>query len=240
MEKDRKEEIKEIFEVSKGKEEQIPGLYSKESKDKIIEKEGKEKVPLIKKGQDEHQNKVLRNIIIGIILVFAIVVGIYYYTQSQIYFDYKGVEFTTVSEGQLIFYKTSIPVNNKGSIVPYNFFLRTKPTKLEDVPFEVDSFTLMKNVVINQEEPFNCDGDGVIAIANLARLHQVMGINFFKDENATCDDSGRYGYLTLKSGGETKITQIGNNCYDIIINNCEILPATEKLMAEMFVDFYKQ
>lgn len=218
-----KKKVKEIFEVKT------------KSGEKEVVKEGTEEVKLSKPGQDKHQNKVLRNLLIGIVLILGGIAGIYYYTQSQIYFDYDGVEFMTISEGDLIFYKTSIPVMHEGKKTPYNFYLRTKPTKLEKVPFEVDDFELMKYNVINQEEAFHCDGYGIIAVQNLANLHRVAGANFFKDENATCDGTSRYNYFTLKSGEETKIVQVGTKCYDLIINDCEILEVTEKLMAEMFV-----
>ena len=56
-----------------------------------------------------------------------------------------------------------------------------------------------------------------------------------KDENATCDISGRYSYFTLKPGNETKIKQEFPFCYDIVVNNCEVLEATEKIMLEILV-----
>jgi len=43
-------------------------------------------------------------------------------------------------------------------------------------------------------------------------------------------------YINLKEGEETKIEQTGTACYDILINNCEILEGTEKFMVETFAE----
>ena len=62
----------------------------------------------------------------------------------------------------------------------------------------------------------------------------MVGTKVIRDENATCDSEGRYMYINLKSGDKTKIEQSGNACYDILINNCEILEGTERFMVETF------
>jgi len=93
----------------------------------------------------------------------------------------------------------------------------------------------MENAVISFEKDFNCDGDAIIAVANLAKLHEVLGISLIRDENATCDS--RYTYLRLQEGDKTSIEKIGENCYILNVNNCEILKVTERYMLEMFVRY---
>ena len=91
------------------------------------------------------------------------------------------------------------------------------------------------------EGTFNCNGDGVIAMPNFQRLFQKMGMGLIHDQEATCDPGGRYNYFNLEYGNETEIKMVGKNCYDVVIkgndDSCEILPATEKLMVELFVKY---
>lgn len=223
-EKSKKREVKEVFEIEE------------KGKKKIIEKRGIEEVPIEKKGEKSYESKILRNVLISFLLVALLVVGVYYYLDSIRNPDYFGVEFKTVQEGNLIFYQTYIPVIYKGNEIPYNFYIRTNPNDLEKIPFEDnENFELMKFAVINFSEQFDCDKDEIIAIANLKKLHDVVGINFIKDDSATCDDEGRYNYFNLMVGDKTEIEKIGNHCYNVKIANCEVLPATEKIMAEMFL-----
>ena len=56
-----------------------------------------------------------------------------------------------------------------------------------------------------------------------------------KNESIGCDFFGQYMYINLKAGNETKIEQVGPVCYDVIINDCEVLPGVERLMLEIFV-----
>jgi len=91
----------------------------------------------------------------------------------------------------------------------------------------------MKFTVLNAEEEVSCDGDEVIAIANILQVHDAIGAKIMKDENATCDEEGRYIYLTVKSSDKTQVKEVGPNCYGLEFSNCEILPVTEKYLAEL-------
>ena len=51
-----------------------------------------------------------------------------------------------------------------------------------------------------------------------------------------CSSDGEYMYINLKEGEETRIEQTGTACYNILINNCEILEGTEKFMVETFAN----
>ena len=221
-----KEKVCEIFKVEKDKEE------------KIIKTCGTEEKKPATKEQINEQNKILRNVLIlsgAVILVFLI--G-YFIINSIRHFEYEGVKFDVVKESDIIFYKTSIPVLYQGKIVPYNFYMRKDPRKLDDVAFEGE-IVFLKEMVVNITEDFNCDGDGIIAIANLVNLYGVLGTNVIKDENATCDSEGRYVFMQIQPGDETSIEQVGPACYNLNVNNCEILEVTEKFMIETFIEFNK-
>lgn len=223
--KSSKEKSVEVFEVEKkGKKKEI-------QKKSEVENERATKDELVK------QQNQLRNILwvlgIVILIIIFILAGLKIIRISH----YENVKFEIVQEGDLIFYNTKIPLydSSYNHVADYNFYLRTPPRELEKVPFEGD-LSLLKGYVLNVTENFDCDGDGVISLANLARQYQVAGMVYINDTNAGCDSENRYLYFELKEGDETKIVQRGeSSCYDVYINNCEILPATEKLMAEGFV-----
>jgi len=216
----------------------------KQEKNKVKKERGKkvgkpkEKVEPInnqKKNQDK-ESKLIKKVIIICGIVLVLVLFSYAFYNSLRFHNYKGVEFETVNYGELILQQTSIPVIYQGSEVPYNFYLRTPIPKLKKVPFKnLENFYLMKISGFRLDSTFDCDGDQTIALANLANLHTQMGIQFVQDQNATCDE--RYNLFILKEGNKTEINEIQPNCYEVLINNCEILPATEKIMLEMFVRY---
>ncbi len=191
-----------------------------------------------KKEQIRSQNRILRNFLIGVGILIAAVFLIMFIFNSINNFEYRGVNFETVREGQLTLYRTSLPVIYQGQKTDYNFYLRNDPRKLKEISFQRE-LNLRDNLVINSTEDFNCGGDGIIAIANLINLYKISGINVLKDENATCDVSGRYMFVRLQPGNETSIEKFGPACYNININNCEILEGTERFMIESFVEINK-
>ncbi len=220
-----KKEVCEIFEVEKnGKETEIKSCGIETEKPASPEQIKKEK-------------KIFFNIMavmIGLVLFFLVFYFMSYYTT---HFEYQGVKFEVVKMGQLTFYKTSLPVNYQNSKADYNFYLRNDPRRLGNVEFDGE-INLKQNMVFEMTDSFNCNGDGVISIANLQNLYNLVGTKMIRDENATCDIQGRYMFLQINEGNETKITEYGLNggCYNIEVNNCEILPATEKFMLETFID----
>jgi hypothetical protein len=44
-------------------------------------------------------------------------------------------------------------------------------------------------------------------------------------------------FVQIEEGEETRIEQFGPSCYKLIVNDCEILPATERFMIEVFSEF---
>lgn len=209
----------------------------KESENIQEEKDLEEQSSEATKEEIKEENKqlgILVLIIGGILIAFGV---IYFLIGSIGDFEYRGTDFKIVEEGKLIFYNTAFPLRDSitGKVLgDYNFYIRNDPRKLgEEVLFE-GNLNLMKNVVLNSEQDFHCDGDGVIAVANFANLLKQAGAEVIKDDNATCDEQGRYTYILLKEGNVTKIEQVGNSCYEININDCEILKGTERFMVEIF------
>ena len=211
---------------------------------KKVKKAGKKKVEpkkmmekteeTAKKEEKEKQNKLLRNILIfiGVLLIILIVVFIIKYSSSKI--EYKGVKFNVVKEGDLIFYQTSFQVIYNKELATYNIYLRNNPKDLEkEVPFD-GTLNLRNILVLNTTtENLFCGGDWNLAIGNMKNLG-IFNIDIMKDENANCSQGGEYMFVQIEEGEESRIEQYGPSCYKLIVNNCEILPVTERFMIEAF------
>lgn len=217
-----------------------------EKKEVSKEKNNENKTTKEKSNEDNptkdktNENKILKYTLIISGLIILLVIGFAFYVNSLKSFDYKGVEFKTISYGELILYQTTFPVMHEGKLTPFNAYFRTKPSKLKRIDFPEENFSAMKYTVINFDEEIECDGDDVIAIANMRQIHDAIGARIMTDENASCDEEGRYAYLDIKSSDKTQITQTGKNCYDLEFTKCEILPVTEKYLAELLADLLKE
>ena len=187
-----------------------------------------------KKTQKQQHEDMLRNMFVTLGVIVILVLAFYFIANSVSNFNYKGVDFTIVKEEKLIFYQTSLPVTYQGQDTEYNFYLRNDPRKLDEIPFE-GQVEFIPFVVLNSTEDYTCGGYGVIAMANLVNLYTLMGSKVIQDANATCDDQSNYLFLRLQPGNETSIEQFDTACYNLNINNCEILEVTEKLMVESFI-----
>ena len=171
----QKEEVCEVFTVEEnrkkgkdGKREDIRICNSVE----VVEDSSK------KKKQVEKENKQLRNILIIAGLIIVLFLGGYIFFNSLKFFEYKGVQFETVKycdvKPCLVVHKTSFPVIYNGAPATYDIYLRNDPRKLNDVVFQ-GNIELKENMVVNMTEDFNCEGDGMIAIANLVKSFEVLG-----------------------------------------------------------------
>ena len=209
--------------------------------EKEAKKDNKEEESLKKETNNENRILKIIFIIAGIIIILTL--AYFLYAPASKSLEYKGIIFTVEKIGNLTFYDTVTLANNSYG-APFGFRIRTNPNDLKNVPFDsLNNFNFTHFNVIKSDgnHTFLCEGYGIIAIVNLQRTFSEMGMSLIKDQNATCDPQGRYGLFMLKYGNETSINQIGNNCYEIEIkgndSQCEILPATEKLMVDMYAKY---
>jgi len=218
-----KKKVKEIFEVGK------------KGKEKLVGKKGSEEIPISNENQINQENKLLKQVILwlGFIIFLVLVFTLISYLRTN--FKYDNVEFEVVKDsGGLIFYKTSLPVSIGGKDLNYNFYLRNDPKELKKVRFE-GKLEIQKFMVMNYTNEFSCEGYGAIAIVNMNSLYELIGTKVMKDDNATCDEEGRYMFVKILAGEKTKIEQFGPSCYNLYVKDCEILEATERFMLETFV-----
>ena len=221
----KKKNKKEVHEIVKIK---------KEDKEKTKEFHGVEKEKHATKSQIKRQKKQF-GIILGVLgaIILLCLIG-FIFNYSATHFDYKGLKFKKVVQGEIIFYEVSMVTQYEGNKLTYNFYLRTNPNKLKDVTF--DGEIELKNALILNVTTENlfCDGDWQIAIGNLMNLY-IFNIEVGRDENATCDPEGRYAFVQIHEGNESRIEQYGPTCYNLYIADCEVLAVTEKFMVETFV-----
>ncbi len=234
MEEEEKKSLEKIEEKKEN-----PVVVEKNLKEKEPEKEEKptETKEELKKPESK-ENKTLRNFFIGAVVCIGLILVIVFFLNSIRTFDYKGLTGSVVKEGNLIFYQIGLPVIHEGQEKQYNFYLRNDPRKLDEISFDGNMF-ILKDIVINISEEFNppnCEGDGIIAMQNLASLYNVIGVNVVRDPSASCDDVGKYGFLNIQPGKTTKIKRVGPGCYNLFVGDCEILEVTEKLMVEILVN----
>jgi len=217
-----KKEVKEIVEITK------------DGKEKTKEFHGVEKEKHASKEQIKRQKKQFGVIlgVLGAIILLCLVAFIINYKSTH--FDYEGLKFKKVVQGEIIFYEVPMVTQYEGSKLTYNFYLRTNPNKLKDVVFDGE-IELKNDLILDvTTENLFCDGDWQISIGNLMNLN-VFNINVGKDENATCDSLGRYTFVQIHEGNESRIEQYAPACYNLYIADCEVLAVTEKFMVETFV-----
>jgi len=223
-----KEENCEIFEMEKDGKEVIKEVCNVFEKDEepFLEKESK------------RQNKIILNILILIGIFIIALIGGYYFYYSSTHYTFEDVKFSPTNVGHIKLYNTILPVydENGNYVTDFNYYLRTNPKILSEIPF-YGKLELLKLMAINMTpELDNCEGDGVIAIANLKNLMDMAGVKMVKDPNASCDMQGRFMYVDIKQGNETLVKRTGPACYDIYVKDCEVLKGTERFILETLAE----
>jgi len=225
--KKKGKKVYEIFEIEKS------------GKEKVKETLGTEENKQATKKQIEQESKILRNLLLGIGIFIFMIILIVFLINSVRHFEYEGIKFEIVKEGSLIFYKTSIPVMYNGEEIPYDFYLRNDPRKL-DVPVD-EKINFRENMVLEvTTEDLFCEGDWSIATGNLMNLYGILGVNLLvKNESKSYEPEDKYMFVKIQPANITSIEKTGDNSYNLNVNNCEILKVAEKLMLETFIRYHE-
>ena len=232
--------------------------YSKEESGDILDGESGDD-DYLKEGRDNErkdinnedneeskkQNRVLACVLVFVVVGIASAVFVNNYKVSQKEFEYNNFTFEVLQEGNVKFYHTSFIIHkffeSANSNVPikqtvdYNVYLRKDPRKLEKISFSGE-MNRLEMMVLNDSGEFNCEGKGVIAIANMNQILNAIGTKVIRDDNATCDEQGRYMFVNIRGGDKTSVEQYGPSCYNINVDECEILEGTERFVLEMLND----
>ncbi len=187
------------------------------------------------KSQKQSEKETIRTLILIISFMVVGFSAVIIFFNSSNTLEHNGVEYERINVGDLLFYRTSfLAMNEEGEETNYKIYIRNNPkTLFKDVPYE-GNLSLRKNVVINFKDNFDCNGMGSVAIGSLERMG-IFGLNILQDNTVGCSPSGEYASLIFEAGNETKIEQVDDYCYEISVNGCEIVPATERFMIEVFI-----
>ena len=221
---EKKEKVCEIFKVEKNGGETIKACGTEETK-------------IANKGQIKSENKILRNVLIWFGILLLVFLLVFLSIRSANSFEYKGMKWDTIKEGQITVFNTLIPMIYEGEKVNHNIRLRNDPRKLDKIPFDGE-LNLLEMMVINNSDGFVCEGKGNNAMINFQQiLGYQFGIELMKDPNASCDAQGRYIFIQIQEGDVTGIEQTGPACYNLNVNNCEIREVMERFALEALTKY---
>lgn len=232
--KTRKKSKKETKAEKKEEEkEEIKEKLVEEMNEKIEKEEEKEEEKEHPDKKQLHSESKTLAIFLGVLILIALSFAAYLIFSNNVSsFTSGGMNYTIVHEGKLTFYNTHVPIVMNGTKYNFQIYLYNDPRTLQKtVPFN-GTLYIRSNLVLNYTNNIDCNGDGVIAMANVFNVYHYLGINAVLDSNYTCDPQARYVYATIKLSNQTDIQENSPGCYTINVANCQILPATERFITE--------
>jgi len=218
----------------------------------IIDREVKK---ITEKPKEKNNNTAIF-VVLGIALLILLICAIaVFYRYSSNNFKYGGIEFNKNYEGSVTFYTGMVPITDDyGNIQAYRKIdLRNDPRKLKDVAVDLNgSINFIKNstLYVSYGEMKQCIETGVAA-TNLGLFLATTDVSYLGaiDDpdyaNSTtvpyvnCQTHPNNIVLLIKSGNETQVTQTGNNCYELVFKECEILKVTEKFELTVLDQYMK-
>lgn len=226
-----------------------------------IPKEAKNNEEKAEKDIKSKQNKQLTFIIILMAVIFiSLFIPSIYKSVNKNYlnsFDYNGIKFYKSSVGNLIFYSSDIPLLNQKNetVSTYTTRFKTDPRELAKIPIDKkidrDGLRFVKNnTVYISINPFmnNCSDNG-IALFDFSAFLGDSGLkvkpSFTNSTYANgsgypyvdCQHSSKNTVIKIDSGNKTEIIRERANCYKIVYNECEIIPALERFDLGIIEDY---
>ena len=188
--------------------------------------------------KEKEQQKILRNTLLFIGVVFAGFVLFFAVTSYLNHFEYNGVKFEISKnevKGQTL-YKTSIPVMYDGEERDYLFYLREDPRELEiKVPLN-DDIVFRKNLLLDvTTENLFCEGDWNYFQLQLKNI-EIFDIKLFaKNKSLNYTPERDYMFLTINEANKTEVNNVGGNAYDANVSNCEIASVADRVLLEAII-----
>lgn len=220
----------------------------------------------------EKQNKqILWAVILMLSILVIILLTPYVINNFFNKFTYIGLDFQKTRLEKIDFYSARVPTTVTmpvtGALIsldkitgnyPVNF--RNDPRKLEYIKVEIpdNKISFLKDNIVyislNSNDP-PCEQNVISAVTltnflidfgSLKVRGAITDKNYSEANNVpyvTCENSPRNTVILLKSGNETIIKKDKDNCYELIYNNCEILPVSEKFILsilENYMSFFEK
>jgi hypothetical protein len=200
-----------------------------------------------------NKNRKVKKELFGILLFMGFLVVVFlvssYFFKSFNSFEYEGPSFTKEKAGKIPIFHYFYYFTADNQLIKYNLYLRNDPRE-NLVPLTGDGI-----VSFRKEQPvyFAIDDTGLdqcefgpLAVANLVSFLSdnqldvvTANLNFLEatHNNETWTNCKVRGnpVIELYEGKETKV-DIGDRCYKIQVNNCEILEAVEKFQVKSVLD----
>jgi hypothetical protein len=201
-----------------------------------------------KKVVKENPNKVVEtqffwlvSIIIIITLGFVFIPVLYHQIFEK--FEYAGVKFEKIKEGQLTFYHGQFPIIYKGNFsAVYNVYLRNDPRE-NNIPINTN-LSLSQKVSISLNDNVNLCEDMMLGQSELGKFVSafpfvknvtagVNNVSVAKEYNVpqiTCKDASKDNTVLVVQMSELPSIESGDkdNCYLINIGQCQYLESTER------------
>ncbi len=209
---------------------------------------------MVKKKTKQTKKKILKNLVksredkqllgaVGvIILVFGLFLGTYFYVQSLGHFDYAGVRWEKIKEGQLELYYSKFKLEDSPFV--YNAYLRNDPRK-NDILVDAN-FKFNKNVLVSFEDyDPACGGKDSYLAAVIGPFLKAMNLNATgatankeksEQQNITFADCGSVNSTTsvivVQSSDEPSIVQSNETpgCYYINVGQCKQIETVERFI----------
>jgi hypothetical protein len=242
-------------------------IKKKKAKTKEKKKQSKkqQKKKSKKLSKKQIQNKQVMWALVLMVSVIIIIFLVPYVIKNYINkFEHIGLDFYKTKAGDLIFYTTEIPlINSYGfPIGEYKISFKNNPTELEDIKLIIpdNKIEFQKNlpvfISIQKDAPI-CD-DNIIAVVGLTNFLDKFGNLNVKgaihDDEVlyasgsdtlfvTCETYPKNTVIEFKTGDETKLKRINENCYEIWYKDCEINQASEKfilIIMEKYMEKYNE
>ena len=203
---------------------------------KIKKTDGKkERIKIEGKASRKKQEKQIRIFIIVMLALLVFLFIVYAFIRATLKFNYAGLEFEKVRQGELILYRTDV----------FPVFLREDPRELRDIEVK-ERIILQKKIGIGGEKELleSCE-DSTIAATTLSIFYGKTGLQpFSASVNKTeseefgisyveCGLGADYSVINLVKGGENKISKKGN-CYTLEVKDCEVMDVTERFIVASY------
>ncbi len=218
-----------------------------------------EQLPQEENNKNQKMDKELYwifGVMVGLVIVFLAASAVF---QSFKTFEYQGLTFTKEKFGEIPVFRHSFYTDNLASITGavtdedkdrgyFSLVLRGDPRE-NNVPIDGEiRLSAIKGayISVNGTGLTQCEYSAP-GISSLTSFLVGNGLNVkgaVPDEEeareagvlaVNCENTPNSDVILIKAGSETRIT-IKENCYEVTISNCEVLPAVEKFMVQTILD----
>ncbi len=206
---------------------------------------------VVDKNTIEKENKTLFWVLIFVVVVFALVLIPYFWSNSSKSFEFGGVDWLIEDyEGLRIFHGRFIGLTNPN--IYYNVFFRTDPRKNNaEVVGRLDSFKY-GGIISLSPDVDACRGELSRVMLDLSSfLKQGVGVGPIKSGSnnekmasesgrkfVNCDNVLNRTVIVIEIGEQRIVQDEENlNCYTIYAENCEDSGIVEKFILRTVEDF---